>query len=132
MAMFEKFRDKAMNLAEVGMTKAREVGEIAKLNLANASEEEYIKKAYIEIGKLYYTANCLSPDPGYAEFCMKIGECKAKIELNKAKIAEIKADDDGTDKEAKCSCGCDDVFIPPDITTDTQIPPEESPLDPTL
>ncbi len=120
MAMFEKFRDKAMNLAEVGMNKAKEVGEIAKLNLAIAAEEENIKKAYIEIGKLYYAANAINPDPAYAEFCLKVGECKTKIDLNKAKIAEIKADDD---KDAKCTCGCMDAEVAPGVNT--EVPPEE-------
>ena len=115
MAMFEKFRDKAMNLAEAGMSKAKEVGEIAKLNLAIASEEENIKKAYIEIGKLYYAAKSLNPDPEYAEFCVKIGEGKAKIDLNKAKIAQIKADDDG-------ACCCDAAAAP---GVNTEVPPEE-------
>jgi hypothetical protein len=113
--MFEKFRDKALNLAEVGMSKAKEVGEIAKLNLAIASEEENIKKAYIEIGKLYYAAKALNPDPEYAEFCLKNGECKAKIDLNKAKIAQIKADDQ--------TCSCCDAEAAPGV--DAEVPPEE-------
>lgn len=117
MAMFEKFRDKAMNLAEVGMNKAKEVGEITKLNLAVASEEESIRKAYIEIGKLYYASNAINPDPVYAEYCMKIGEYKAKIELNKAKIAEIKAQDD---KDSGCSCGCAEPEVPPEEPIDPQ------------
>lgn len=115
MAMFEKFRDKAMNLAEAGMSKAKEVGEITKLNLANASEEENIKKAYTEIGKLYYTATASNPEPAYADLFQKIGEAKAKIELNKAKIAEIKADDE-KDPAAPASA-------------DVEVPPEE-PIDP--
>ena len=111
-SMFEKFMDKAISLAEVGVNKAKEVGEVAKLNLNIVSEEENIKKAYIEIGKLYYAGNSLNPDPAYAEFCKKIGESKVKIELNKTKIAEIKADDD--DKNTNCSCCCVDVEVPPE------------------
>lgn len=122
MAMFEKFRDKAMNLAEVGVNKAREVGEIAKLNLAIASEEENIKKAYIEIGKLYYAAKSLNPDPEYTEFCLKIGESRVKIDQNRVKIAELKADD----KDVKCSC-CVDAEVAPGVTA--EVPPEE-PADP--
>lgn len=120
MAMFEKFRDKAMNLAEVGMSKAKEMGEITKLNLANASEEENIKKAYLEIGKIYYAANCLNPDPVYAEYCVKISECKSRIEINKAKITAIKMDDE----EKAEACGCCEEGVPSE-----EIPPEE-PIEP--
>lgn len=118
MAMFEKFMDKAMNLAEAGMSKAKEVGEITKLNLENTSEEENIKKAYLEIGKLYYTQNSANPDPAYAQMFTKIGDSKAKINANKAKIAQIKADDEV--KDAGCSCGCTNAEVPPEEPTDTQ------------
>lgn len=121
MAMFEKFRDKAMNLAEAGMSKAKEMGEITKLNLANASEEENIKKAYLEIGKIYYAANSLSPDPVYAEYCVKISECKSRIEMNRAKIAAIKME--GDEKAGACDCCCEEE------TSAEEIPPEE-PIEP--
>ena len=117
MAMFEKFRDKAMNLAEAGMSKAKEMGEITKLNLANASEEENIRKAYLEIGRMYYAAHCLEPDPAYAEFCVKISECKSRIEMNKAKIAAVRME--GSEKTEACDCCCEE-----------EVPPEEEPTDP--
>ena len=52
MAFFDAFKDKAIDLAQTGVAKSKQLAEIAKLNLANASEEDEIKKAYIEMGKL--------------------------------------------------------------------------------
>ena len=127
MAMFEKLRDKSLNLAEAGVNKAKEVGEIAKLNLAIAAEEENIRKAYTEIGRLYYAATgASSPDPVYTQYFAKIGECKAKIELSKAKIAEVKADDKEEYKGTIHTTEAADAFIPPDTTPGGDYPPEES------
>ena len=53
---FDSIKDKAKDLAQTGVSKSKQIGEIAKLNLANVGEEDAIKKAYIEIGKLYYAA----------------------------------------------------------------------------
>ncbi len=115
MALFEKFRDKAMNLAGAGMSKAMEVGEIAKLNLANASEEENIKKAYMEIGKRVYEATSAAPDAAYADQFQKIAEARARIAEAKARIAELKADDDCCD--GGCCC-CEDAEVPPEEPQD--------------
>ena len=57
MAFFDKLdslKDKAVDLAQSGAAKSKELAEIGKLKLNNAAEEDAIKKAYIEIGKPYY------------------------------------------------------------------------------
>ena len=45
---------KAKELTDVGVAKTKELAEISKLKVENASEQESIKKAYLEIGKLYF------------------------------------------------------------------------------
>ena len=100
MAFFDKFKDvagdiadKAGDLAGAGIDKAKELAEIAKLNLANNSEEDDIKKAYLEIGKLYYAERGMAPEAAYASLCARITTAKTNIEENKAKITEVKEGD---------------------------------------
>ena len=111
MAFFDELKDKAMDLGRAGVAKSRQLAEIAKLNLANSAEEDAIKKAYIEIGKLYYAERGMAPEAAYVALCEKITASKVTIEENKSRIAELKAEDDLADAD-----------VPP---VDTDIPPEE-------
>lgn len=87
---FDSLKDKAMDLAQTGMSKSKQIGEIAKLNLANVAEEDTIRKAYIEIGKLYYAERGMAPEPAYAALCEKITAAKVNIEENKNRVEELK------------------------------------------
>ena len=95
MAMFdfEALKDKAKDLAQTGVNKSKLLGEIAKLNLANVGEEDTIRKAYMEIGKLYYAERGMAPEPAYAALCEKITASKVAIEENKNRVEELKAED---------------------------------------
>ena len=88
---FDTLKDKAKDLAQTGVSKSKQLGEIAKLNLANVAEEDAIKKAYIEIGKLYYAERGMAPEPAYAALCEKITASKVNIEENKNRVEELKA-----------------------------------------
>ena len=111
MAFFDELRDKTMDLAQAGVAKSKQLAEITKLSLNNASEEDAIKKAYIEIGKLYYAERGMAPETAYVALCEKITASKITIEENKARIAEIKAEGNVSDAE-----------VPPVVT---DVPPEE-------
>ena len=97
MAFFDDFKDKAMDLAQAGVAKSKQLAEIAKLNIANAGEEDDIKKAYTEIGKLYYAERGMAPEAAYASLCEKVTAAKVSIEENKARIEELKTNDDNDD-----------------------------------
>ena len=92
MAFFDDLKDKAADLGRAGMAKSKQMMEITKLSLNNASEEDAIKKAYVEIGKLYYAEQGSAPDPAYAGLCQRITTAKINIEENKARIAQLKQD----------------------------------------
>ena len=64
-----------------------------------ATEEDSIRKAYIEIGKLYYAERGMAPEAPYAALCEKITASKEKIAYNKQKIADIKAAGNLSDEE---------------------------------
>lgn len=91
MASFEELRAKALDLAQAGAAKAKELTDIAKLNISTSAEEDTIRKAYIDLGKLYYAERGMAPEGAYAALCEKITASKQKIEENKAKIAEMRA-----------------------------------------
>lgn len=114
MAFLDDLKDKTLDLAQAGVAKSKQIVEIAKLNLSNAAEEDAMKKAYVEIGKLYYAERGMAPDGAYVALCEKITAARINIEENKARIAEIKAANDIRDSD-----------IPP---VETQVPPEETDL----
>ena len=96
---FENIMGRVTDLAQAGAAKAKELAEIAKLKVNSATEEDTIRKAYIEIGKLYYAERGMAPDASYAALCEKITASKEKIEYNKQKIADIKAANNLSDEE---------------------------------
>ena len=73
---FDSLKDRATDLAQAGVAQSRRLAEIAKLKMANMSEEDAIKKAYLEIGKLYYAEQGAAPDGAYAAACERITASK--------------------------------------------------------
>ena len=111
MAFLDELRDRAMDLGRAGVAKSKQLAEITRLSLNNASEEDAIKKAYMEIGKLYYAERGMAPEAAYTALCEKITAAKINIEENKARIDELKAEGNVSDAD-----------IP---TVETNVPPEE-------
>ena len=99
---FDKLKDKTVDLAQAGVAQSKRVAEMAKLKTDNMAEEDNIKKAYIEIGKLYYAEKGLTAEGAYASACEKITAARAAIEANKDRIAELRneADEDDDDDDA--------------------------------
>ena len=100
MGFFNNLKDKAADLAQAGVVQSKRLAEIAKLKTANMGEEDTIKKAYIEIGKLYYAEKGCAPDGPYAAACERITAAKAAIEVNNQRIAELKEAGDEPEPEA--------------------------------
>ena len=90
MGFFDSLKDKATDLAQAGVSQSKRLTEIAKLKAANMGEEDNIKKAYIEIGKLYYAEKGSAPDDAYVAAVEKINAAKAAIEVNNQRLAELK------------------------------------------
>ena len=85
---FETLKDRATDLAQAGVAQSKRLAEIAKLKTANMAEEDAIKKAYIELGKLYFAEHGTAPDGAYTAACERITASKALIETNNDRIAE--------------------------------------------
>ena len=90
---------KAKGLTETGVAKAKDLAEIAKLKMSNASEQDGIRKAYMEIGKIYYAQFGTEPDPAFASLCAQIAEHMEKIAYNDERITDIKLADGITDAD---------------------------------
>ena len=87
---FDSLKDRAVDLAQAGMAQSKRLAEIARLKMDNMSQQDAIKKAYVEIGKLYYAERGLSPDGAYAAACERVTAARAAIESNKTRIDELK------------------------------------------
>lgn len=82
---------KAKELADTGAAKAKELAEVGKLKVSNSTEQEAIRKAYSELGKLYYAERGSAPEAAYADACQRITDALARISYNNERIADIKA-----------------------------------------
>lgn len=114
MAFFDDLKSKAAELTQVGVAKSKQLAEIAKLNLANSGEEDTIRKAYIEIGKLYYAERGMAPEAAYSALCEKVTTARINIEENKARIAELK--EEGSIKDSDVES----------VVVETEVPAEEA------
>lgn len=81
-----KTRDIAGNVAD----KAKNVSRIAKLNFEISGERDTIKKAYIEIGKLYYETYRDNPDGFFVQLCDEIDMANESIKAKEDEIAKLK------------------------------------------
>ena len=94
---------KAKELADTGAAKAKEITEIGKLKVNNSAEQEAIRKAYSELGKLYYAERGSAPEAAYASACQRITDAMARISYNNERIADIKAAGQFTDAEVEAA-----------------------------
>ena len=100
MGFFDNFKEKATDLAQAGVAQSKRLAEIAKLKTSNMGEEDTIKRAYVELGKLYYAEHGAAPEGAYAAACEKITAAKAAIETNNDRIAELKSAGDEEETQA--------------------------------
>ena len=98
---FDRLKERAGELAQAGVAKAKQLTEIGKLKMQSSSERDSIRRAYLELGKLYYAERGSAPEPGYADLCQKVTNAMAKIEYNNERIADIKAAGHLTDEEVE-------------------------------
>ena len=99
MGFFDNFKEKATDLLQSGAAQSKRLAESAKLKTANMAEEDAIKKAYLELGKLYYAEKGATPDAAYAASCEKITASRAAIETNNERLAELKEKDSDIDPD---------------------------------
>ena len=103
---FDEIKAVALEKAGIVAQKAKELASVAKAKVSIRLEEEKIRKAQTELGKLYYRDFALSEemdDAEYLPWCDKITESEAVIQELKKVIAELTSEgveDEADDAEA--------------------------------
>ena len=98
MAFFDSIdsiREKAAEAAQTAAKKTKKLAEIAKANVSIYSEEDKIKKAQQELGKLYYRDYVVGEEMDEAEYlpwCQQIDEAKQTIADLRDYIEDLKAE----------------------------------------
>ena len=93
----DAIKDKATEVASTAVKKTKKLALISKTNIAILSLEDKIKKAYKELGKLYYRDYAVDEERDEAEYlpwCMKIDEAKQTIADLRDYIEQLKNDED--------------------------------------
>ncbi len=86
-----KAADAGKDLAEKAADKAKAGTRIAKLSVEIAGEKENLKKAYIEIGKLYYDTYKDAPEGFFIQLCDEVALAQKNIADKEAEIEQLKA-----------------------------------------
>ena len=86
-----KAGDSAKDLAGKAADKAKAGGRIAKLTMEISTEKETVKKAYAEIGRLYYENYKDNPDGFFTQLCEEISLAQKNIADREGEIADLKA-----------------------------------------
>lgn len=89
MAEWKELGNKAKNLTLAGLGKAKDLGESAKLNLDNVSEEENKRRVLAEIGKRFVAENPTAPE-GYAALYEQLAAVEGRIAANEARLRDLK------------------------------------------
>ena len=91
----ENARNFAVSAAQTAAQKAKVLAAIAKANVTIYAEEDKIKKAELQLGKLYYRDYAVGEEMDSAEYlpwCEKISESKKLIAELKDSIDDMKAE----------------------------------------
>lgn len=118
---FESVKKFAVDAAQTATQKAKILAAVAKANVSIYAEEDKIRKAEAQLGKLYYRDYAVGEEMDSAEYlpwCQKIDESKKLIEELKDYIDSLKQDEAVAEEEFV------DVDVPAEAA---EAPAEEAP-----
>ena len=98
---FEAAKNFAVGAAQTAAQQAKVLAAIAKTNVSIYAEEDKIKKAEVQLGKLYYRDYAVGEEMDSAEYlpwCQKIDESKKLIEELKDYIETLKQGEEAEDE----------------------------------
>ena len=90
---------KAKTFAVFAARKTKDMSHIAKLNVDIASERDTIKRAYNEIGKLYYETHREDPEGFFVQLCQEIDVAYDTIAAKEAEIVRLKTQAEGAEQD---------------------------------
>ena len=88
----EVFAEKAAELARAAAEKTKVMARIGRLNTEILAEKDAIRKATLELGKIYYEYFKVDPHDPMKDACARIDAAYAAIAAKKAEIEELKTD----------------------------------------
>ena len=124
---FEAAKNMAVEAAQTAAAKAKELAAVAKANIAIYAEEDKVKKAEIELGKLYYRDYAVGEELDTAEYlpwCQKIDESKKAIAELKDFIASLREEEEPAEAETEAAPTDDDFEI---VVADDEPKADETP-----
>ncbi len=89
-----KAADAGKGIANKAADKAKSGARIARLKVEIAGEKENMKKAYTEIGKLYYDTHKDDPEGFFIQLCDEVSLAQKNIADKEAECTEIEIDID--------------------------------------
>ena len=99
---FESVKNFAMGAAQTATQKAKVLAAVAKANVSIYAEEDKIRKAEAQLGKLYYRDYAVGEEMDTAEYlpwCQKIDESKKAIADLKDYIASLRTEEEPAEAE---------------------------------
>ena len=133
--------DITKTIASAAADKAKAMGRIAKLTMEINGEKDAIRKAYLEIGKLYYETHRGDPDGFFVQLCDEVALANDSIAAKEKEISELKTvvsdfggdgdiqvdfEDIVSEGEDSCSCG-EEHGEPAAPEEKAETPPVETP-----
>lgn len=121
---FESVKNFAVGAAQTATQKAKVLAAVAKANVSIYAEEDKIRKAEAQLGKLYYRDYAVGEEMDTAEYlpwCQKIDESKKLIAELKDYIDDVKAGE-----EAPAACEADFEDAEPKAEEAAEAPAEEA------
>ncbi len=91
-AAAEKIAEKSLELAKTTAEKTKQLSAIARLNAEVLAEKDNIKRAQLQIGKLYYELFRERPAEELADLCIKIDAANEAIAAKQEQIKQLKAE----------------------------------------
>ncbi len=98
-----KAADAGKGIANKAADKAKSGARIAKLTVEIASEKENMKKAYMEIGKLYYDTHKDDPEGFFIQLCDEVALAQKNISDKEAEIEALKLAEEAEEAEVEIS-----------------------------
>ena len=107
MAIFDNLdniKEKATEVAMSAAKKTKQLAEISKANIEIYALEDKIKKAQLELGRLYYRDYAVDEERDEAEYlpwCQKIDDAKRTIAELRDRIEDLKGEEEACEEQGE-------------------------------
>jgi hypothetical protein len=126
----------ATSAADTAVKQTKTLASIGRVKLAIAGEEDKLKKAYTELGRLFYRdyeAQAEADMEEYLPWCGKASDARAQIQQLTEELEKIKAESEPTpeaEPEAETEAEDPAIFVDFTETEETAEEPEEAATEP--